>query len=129
MRPSLPLAAALLAALAVPSSAAVGPACAATASTPTSQHAFGAEAAGSFGCDSARASLSVEVCLEVLDVSGWTAVACGAGEASNVTNVSATAYGCRYGATLIRSTARGAASTGESGYAASVPTAYYCTPL
>jgi hypothetical protein len=132
MRPSLPLVAALLAAAAVPSSA-VASGCVATAETPTAQHSFGADASGSFGCDTARPSLSVEVCLEVLEVldgsGGWVAIACDTASASNATDVSATAYGCRYGVSVIRSTARGTASTGESAYAESVPTVYYCTPL
>ena len=128
MRPYLPLAGLLLAAATVPSSA-VLPACEASAATPSALHSFGTNAAGSFRCDTARASLSVEVCLEYLNGIKWTAIACDTGYATDATEVSATAYGCEWGLFLYRSTARGTSSDGESGYAASVPTAFYCTPL
>ena len=127
MRPYA-LAVALLAGAAAPATAIHGP-CRASAEPPTAQHAFGAEASGSFRCDTARPLLSVEVCLEVLAETGWEPVACETGEAVDAAEVSATAYGCRYGLYLIRSTARGVASTGERGYAASLPDAYLCTPL
>lgn len=128
MRPYV-LAAALLAATAAPSSALLPTACRATAAAPSAQHSFGTEAAGSFGCDTARAALSVQVCLERLDGPKWVAVACENNAATGATTVSATAYGCDWGLFLYRTTARGTSSDGESGSAASLPVAYYCTPV
>ncbi len=130
MRPSLPLAVALLAATAVPSSAGILPAaCHATADQPTAQHSFGTNATGSFTCDTARASLSVEVCLEWLNGAKWTAVDCQPNTVADASEVSATAYGCEWGLYLYRTTTRGTSSDGESDTATSLPVAYFCTPL
>jgi hypothetical protein len=121
--------AAALAAPAAPADAALLHRCRAIAALPTAQHAFGATASGEFGCDGPRATLTVEVCLEVLWTNAWEPIACGTGEATDAASVYAEAYGCWWGLYLIRSTARGTSSDGEAGWAASPPVAYFCTPL
>ena len=130
MRPYIALFAALLAGSAVPADAGLIPSCRAVAEAPEAPHSFGTVANGAFRCDAARESLWVEVCLEVFDESAtWHPIACETGGASNATEATASAYGCTWGLYLYRSTARGGASTGETGYAASLPTAFFCTPL
>jgi hypothetical protein len=125
------LAASVAAALAVPASAGPLDRCNAYADAPTAPHSFGAWASGGFACDAARPALSVTVCLEVLEAgsTAWEPVACESASASDVAGVSAQAYGCRWGVTLVRSVATGFASTGESGRAESLPVPFYCTPL
>lgn len=125
-----PYALALAALLAAPVPSAALPACRATAEVPdtTSSH-YGATAAGSFGCDTARPWLAVEVCLEVLDPAGWVAAGCDTFTATGASYVSGSTWTCRYGLTLVRSAAYGAASTGETATAVSPPVPYYCTPI
>ena len=130
MRPYIALLAAVLAGSAVPANAELLAPCRAVAEPPEAPHSFGTFANGSFHCDTARESLWVEVCLEIFDESAtWHPIACETGGASNATEATASAYGCTWGLYLYRSTARGGASTGETGYATSVPVPFFCTPL
>jgi hypothetical protein len=117
----------------VPAAASAGPldACNAYAEVPEAPHTFGTRAAGGFACDGPRPALSVTVCLEVLGEGSvvWEPVACETAGATDASEVSAVAEGCRWGVTLVRSVATGTASTGESGRAESVPVPFYCSPL
>ncbi len=129
MRPSLRVLTVLplLVPLGVRPAAASG--CVASTAPPTAQHSFGANAFGEYTCDGPRPELSVRVCIEALDTTGWEPVACDTADATGVAQVRAETYGCWYGLWLIRAVAVGTASTGEHGWSASTPVPYYCTPL
>jgi hypothetical protein len=105
------------------------PRCQASAETP-SPRTFYTEATGSFTCDSARALVSVEVCLESFaEGLGWETTSCDSSSVTNAASVSATARGCRFGVTLVRSVATGWSSDGETATATSAPVPFYCSPL
>lgn len=122
-------AAALAAVTMLPATADAAPGCLATAQRPTWQHNFGATAAGSYTCDSPRALLGIEVCLESLGETGWAAVTCETAEVGGVASLSAEAYGCRNGLWLIRTVTTGWSGAGDAGRAVSVPVPYFCTEL
>ncbi|HWL34715.1 MAG TPA: hypothetical protein VNQ77_00850 [Frankiaceae bacterium] len=123
------LAVAMSAAALLPTTAEAAPGCVATAQRPTWQHNFGATAAGSYTCDSPRALLGIEVCLESLGQTGFAAVMCETVEAGGVASLSAEAYGCRNGLWLIRTVTTGWSSAGDAGRAVSAPVPYFCTEL
>ena len=109
--------------------ATIVPSCRAYADVPTAQSWYRHAAHGGFTCDTPRAELTVEVCLEVLGENLWERIACATETAANATEVSATAEGCRYGLHVVRSVAIGSASTGAKATAESPPIALFCTPL
>lgn len=115
-----------LATLPMPASAA---GCTATAEAPSAPSYYLVEARGAFSCDDRQSWIEVEVCLEALGTVAWEQVSCDTAYATDAKTVEGLTWGCRDGLHVLRTTASGRSGSGQAGWAASLPVAFYCSPI